>query len=343
MVKRIIYLVGGVIIIGGVYLLGVTQGYYKEVNAQNFNLIFQEEFSKGTEETPDFGLYKTVVELMNDKYYGDVNYIDVLYGSVKGAVSALDDPYTLFTTPAENKAFFSSLGGVYEGIGIELDYINDRLIVIAPVIGSPADEAGLESGDEVLAIDNRSVEGLDIYTVGNLIKGPRGTDVVLVIKDIEGNVNDVMITRDLVTVESVRLTVQDSIGILRITKFGGDTEKLFNIDTNQVIKEGLEGLVLDLRNNPGGYLDVGVEVANEFLDGGMIVEERFKDGKVTPFSADGDGKLADIPLVVLVNQGSASAAEIVAGAIRDNDRALIIGQPTYGKGSVQEVEEFGDG
>jgi len=341
--KRIIYFVTIILVLTGVYFLGVTKGYYQRINVQNFGLVFQQELNDYEDTVPNFGLYKTVIELMRDKYYGDVNFLDVLYGSVGGAVQALNDPYTLFTTPEENEEFFSSLGGTYEGIGVEIDFTYGRLIVVAPLEGSPADLAGIRSGDEIVAIDGRLVIDLDTYTATNLIKGKRGTQIILSILRDGEEVKNISIIRDIVRINSVKLDIQDSIGILRITKFGSDTDKLFNNAVNKVIKEGLKGLILDLRNNPGGFLDVSVEVANEFLDGGLIVEERFKDGKIIPFSADGDGRLSQIPVIVLINEGSASAAEIVAGALRDNNRAILIGQPTYGKGSVQEVEEFGDG
>lgn len=341
--KRIIYFVTIVLVLTSVYLLGLTKGYYQRINVANFGLVFQKELNSYEDDVPNFGLYKTVIEIMRDKYYGDVNFIDVLYGSVGGAVRALNDPYTLFTTPEENEEFFSSLGGVYEGIGIEIDFTNGRLIVVAPLEGSPADLADIKPGDEIIAIDGRLVVDLDAYTITSLIKGKRGTQIILSILRDDKDVENITIIRDIIRINSVKLDIQDSIGILRITKFGSDTDKLFNNAVNTIIREDLDGIVIDLRNNPGGFLDVGVKVANEFLDGGLIVEERFKDGKIIPFSADGDGKLSQISVIVLVNEGSASAAEIVAGALRDNNRAILVGQPTYGKGSVQEVEEFSDG
>lgn len=341
--KRIIYFVTIVLVLTSVYFLGLTKGYYQRINVANFGLVFQKELNSYEDDVPNFGLYKTVIEIMRDKYYGDVNFIDVLYGSVGGAVRALNDPYTLFTTPEENEEFFSSLGGVYEGIGIEIDFTNGRLIVVAPLEGSPADLADIKPGDEIIAIDGRLVVDLDAYTITSLIKGKRGTQIILSILRDDKDVENITIIRDIIRINSVKLDIQDSIGILRITKFGSDTDKLFNNAVNTIIREDLDGIVIDLRNNPGGFLDVGVKVANEFLDGGLIVEERFKDGKIIPFSADGDGKLSQISVIVLVNEGSASAAEIVAGALRDNNRAILVGQPTYGKGSVQEVEEFSDG
>lgn len=341
--KRIIYSAAIILVLGSVYLLGVTKGYYQRITAYNFGTVFNNELSGYEEAVPNFVLYETVVNLVKDKYYGDVNYLDLLYGSIKGAVFSLGDPYTSFTTPEENREFFTNLNGIYEGIGIEIDFVEDKLVIIAPLEGSPADEAGLLPQDEIIGIDGMPVMGSELLEVIDLIKGARGTQITLtIIRDGE-DIQEFTITRSVVRIKSVYLDVQDNIAVMRITKFGNDTEKLFNQEVRQIISKNIQGVILDLRNNPGGFLDVGVQVANEFLDGGVIVEERFKGGKIVPFSADGEGELSHLPVVVLVNGGSASAAEIVAGALRDNNRAVIVGERTYGKGSVQEVEEFADG
>lgn len=342
-VKRIIYSAAIILVLGSVYLLGVTKGYHQRITAYNFGTVFNNELSGHESQVPNFVLYETVVDIVKDKYYGDVNYLDLLYGSIKGAVFSLGDPYTSFTTPEENKEFFTNLNGIYEGVGIEIDFVDDKLVVIAPIEGSPADEAGLLPQDEIIGIDGMPVSGLELFEVIDLIRGVRGTEITLIIIRGEEEIQEFIITRGVVKIKSVKLDIQDNIAVMRITKFSSDTEKLFNREVNQIISQDVQGVVLDLRNNPGGFLDVGVQVANEFLHGGVIVEERFMDGKIIPFSADGEGKLSHLPIVVLVNKGSASAAEIVAGALRDNDRAVIVGEQTYGKGSVQEVEEFSDG
>jgi len=344
MAKRITYILGIILLLGSVYLLGVTKGHYQRINAYNFNLVFQKELGKYEETVPNFGLYETVIDLVKDKYYDPVNWTDVLYGSAKGAINALGDPYTIFSTPSENLEFFTDLDGIYEGIGVEIDFIDGKLLIVTPIEGSPADLAGLKPRDRIIAIDGKLVEGLDLYEVTDLIKGQRGTQIVMTIESETSNqIQDFVITREIVKINSVQVDIKDNIAVLKLTKFGSDTEKLFNRAVDRILRSDITGIVFDLRNNPGGFLDVGVKVANEFLDGGLIVEERFKNGDVIPFSADGDGRLAQMDVVILVNGGSASAAEIVAGALRDNNRALVIGQRTYGKGSVQEVEEFSDG
>ncbi|MBU1083271.1 S41 family peptidase [Patescibacteria group bacterium] len=341
--RQLVSIIGIGLLLGSFYLLGFTKGYYQRVNASTFSTVFKQKLSASESTLPDFALYETVLDILKDKYYEDVNYLDLLYGSIKGGVYSLNDPYTSFSTPVENKEFFTSLNGLYEGVGIEIDLIDDRVLVVAPLEGSPADAAGLAPKDEILAIDGRIVSGLDLGEVLSLIKGPKGSSVVLTIVRGKDDPKDITIVRDVVKIKSVQLKFEDEVAILKITKFGSDTEKLFNRAVTQILQNDSKGILLDLRNNPGGFLDTGVKVANEFLPGGLIVEERFKDGSVTPFSADGNGKLAKIPVVILVDGGSASAAEIVAGALRDNERAKIVGEHTYGKGSVQEIEEFPDG
>ena len=341
--KQLISIAGVALLLGSFYLLGFTKGYYQRVNANTFATVFKQKLTGYESQNPDFSLYESVLDLINNKYFGGIDYQDVLYGSIKGGVYALGDPYTSFSTPTENKDFFTSLDGLYEGIGVEIDLIGDKVLIVAPLEGSPASAAGLLPKDEIVALDGKLVAGLDLSQVMDLIKGPRGSTVVLTIIRGRAKPKDFTIIRGVVKIKSVQLNFDGDIAILKVTKFGSDTEKLFNQAVEQILQKSAKGILLDLRNNPGGFLDTGVKVANEFLPGGLIVEERFKDGKVTPFSADGRGKLAKLPVVVLVDGGSASAAEIVAGALRDNQRAKIVGEHTYGKGSVQEVEEFPDG
>jgi len=342
---RILYVIGLLIALGGGYWTGVTKGYYQRISVQNLGATWQQEISGYKKTMPSFSLYEDVVSLLKEKYYGDIDYPNLLYGSVRGAVDSLGDHYTSFSTPSESEEFFTSLNGIYEGIGIEMDYVGDKLTVVSPMDDSPAAKAGIKPKDEIIAIDGASTVGLTLDEAVRLIQGLKGTKVTLVIQRAgEDQPLEITVTRDIVKVPSVKLlSSEDGLAVVGITKFSNDTEKLFSKLIGEMIKSGTQGIVLDLRNNPGGFLDVGVKIANEFIPDGMIVEERFKDGKVTPFYADGAGKLTKMPIVVLVNEGSASAAEIVAGALQDSQRATVVGESTYGKGSVQEIEEMPDG
>jgi carboxyl-terminal processing protease len=344
-VKNLAIVGGGILLLTAVYFLGVTQGYYGKITAGNYATVFRQELQHKQLGKTDFGLFWDVASKLQEKYFGTINAQDMLYGSIKGLVAAIGDPYTIFADPKENQEFFDTLNGSYEGIGVELDVVDGALVVVAPLKGSPAEAAGLKSLDQVVAIDGESVLGMTFAQVLSKVKGPSGTQVTLTVERLGVKEPIVLkITRQTIKRESVSVEIDSKkIAVIRISRFANDTDAGFNTAVNKVIADGAKGIVLDLRNNPGGFLDAGVAVANEFLKTGVIVEERMKSGEKTNFSTDGSGRLTDIPMVVLVNQGSASAAEIVAGALQDHGRATVVGETTYGKGSVQEVEDFPDG
>ena len=337
--------VGGIILLLAVYFLGVTQGYYSKITANNFAAVFRQELQHQQLGQTDFSLFWDVADKLRTKYFGDIDIQEMLYGSIKGLVAAIGDPYTIFADPTENSQFFDSLNGSYEGIGLELDVVDGALIVVSPLKDSPADMAGLKPMDQVIAVNGESVLGMTLAEVLSKIKGPTGTQVTLMVtRDKVEEPLEVTMVRQTIKRDSVALEIgQDKIAVLKISRFANDTDAGFKVAVNKMIAAGVRGIVLDLRNNPGGFLDSGVAVANEFLKTGVIVEERLKTGDTTLFSADGSGRLSEIPMVVLVNQGSASAAEIVAGALQDHERARVVGEVTFGKGSVQEVEDFPDG
>jgi carboxyl-terminal processing protease len=342
--KNLLYAVVVIVLLGAVYLLGMTQGYYGRLTAANYSTIFKSELSGKKIGDADLNLLWDVIRTVDAKFFGTANYRDMAYGAIRGAVEALGDKYTVFTDPEENKQFFNALDGVYEGVGIEVDIQEGQLTVVAPLKGSPADAAGIQPGDVISAVDGKTVIGMSLAEAISNIKGPSGSFVKLTIIREGGTPFVVSIKRQTIKQASVDLEIDgDGIATIRIVRFAGDTEAGLNKAVENIIKAKAKGVVLDLRGNPGGFLDAGVKVANEFIKEGVIVEERPKAGQSTFFSADGHSRLADIPLVVLVNGGSASASEIVAGALQDHKRAVIVGEKTYGKGSVQEVESFPDG
>ena len=343
--RKILYGALGLLAAAAIYMLGMTQGYYQRITAADYKSVFTTSLQGKKIGDVDLGLLWDVVKTIDDKYFGTPDYSQVAYGAIKGAVAGLGDPYTVFTDPKENESFFNSLDGVYEGIGLEVDIVDGQLVAVAPLAGSPAEAAGLRTGDVILAVNGDSVAGKTLAEVIEKIKGPAGTVVVLKVARGEQPAFDVEVRRQTIKRDSVELKIDEGkIATLRIFRFAADTQGSVNKAVEKILAEGATGVVLDLRGNPGGFLDAGVYVANEFLAGGQkIVEERFKNGDVTPFAADGKGRLQQIPLVVLVNGGSASASEIVAGALQDNKRAVVMGEQSFGKGSVQEVEQFPDG
>lgn len=343
--RKLIYGALGLLAAAAIYMLGMTQGYYQRITAADYRSVFTSTLQGKKIGDVDLGLLWDVVKTIDDRYFGTPDYSQVAYGAIRGAVAGLGDPYTVFTDPKENESFFNSLDGVYEGIGLEVDIIDGQLTAVAPLAGSPAESAGLRSGDIILAVNGDSVVGKTLAEVLEKIKGPAGTVVVLKVARGEEPAFDVDVRRQVIKRDSVELTIDENkIATIRIFRFAADTQVSVNKAVEKILAENAAGVVLDLRGNPGGFLDAGVYVANEFLAGGQkIVEERFKNGDVTPFTADGKGRLKQIPVAVLVNGGSASASEILAGALQDNKRAVVIGEQSFGKGSVQEVEQFPDG
>lgn len=265
------------------------------------------------------------------------------YGAIKGLVQSLDDPYTAFTTPREKEMAETALRGSFDGVGIQVDIRNEQLRVIAPIEGSPAERAGIRAGDVILAVDGRPVKGLALVDVVSLIRGPRGTTVTLTIQRGDTDPLAIVIERAEIKLRAVRgRMLEDGIGYLRIATFSATSAA----DTEAALRELLEqqprGLVLDLRANPGGYLNAAVEIASQFLADGVVLYHQNADGQRQEVRARPGGLATSLPLAVLIDRGSASASEIVAAALRDNGRAVLIGEKSYGKGSVQTVHTLSD-
>jgi carboxyl-terminal processing protease len=295
----------------------------------------------------NFDLFWDVWDTLEREYVDreKLNEKELFYGALGGMVEAVGDPYTVFMDPKLALEFEESLTGTFEGIGAEIGIRKEVLTIIAPLSGMPAEKAGLRAGDKVYAIDGESTAGITIEEAVKKIRGPKGTDVTLTIsRDGLESAEDITITRGTIVVKSVNTELRnDNIFVIEITNFNNDTLSLFNEAVNEIIKADPRGVILDLRNNPGGYLDTAVEVASEWIEDGVIVTEEFDAENKNEFLARGRARLKDYKTVVLVNQGSASASEIVAGALKDYGKAAIVGMRTFGKGSVQTLEEFEDG
>lgn len=321
--------------------------------------------------TVDFTLFWNSWKNIQDKYY-DKSVVDpqkMLYGAISGMVGSLNDPYTMFLPPVQNNAFTQQMAGQFQGIGAELGTSNKQIIVVAPLDGSPAKKMGVLAGDTILKINNEAIDGWNIQDVVNKIRGPKGTIVALNIlhKNAKSPV-DISITRDTITVKSVVGWVKKikdietlskdikssdnsdkSIAYIRLSQFGDSTNqdwsKVVNTIEEQLKKQtDVKGLVFDLRDNPGGYLTDATFVAGEFLpEGTPVVVQAISDENKTVFNVTRKGSMLDIPLIVLIDKGSASASEIVAGALRDNKRAKLVGDTSFGKGTIQEAMTLNDG
>lgn len=291
----------------------------------------------------DMGKVNEVYSLLKTKFDGSIDQAKLTDGAIQGMVASLGDPYTTFLTADESKSLQDELSGQLSGIGAEIGIKNNHLTVIAPVDGSPALAAGLKPGDVIAEIDGVDSSGYTLDEAVAKIRGPKGTTVKLMIIRGSDSPHELTITRDLITVKSVKWSMkQPGVGYIAISQFASDTSDLMNQAANELKAQGAKAIVLDLRSDPGGYLDAAVSVSSQFVNHGLIVEERSDNGTKTPYRATGGGKLVGLPVVVLVDGGSASAAEITAGALHDDDGALLVGETTFGKGSVQEIQPLGN-
>jgi carboxyl-terminal processing protease len=268
-----------------------------------------------------------------------------IYGATRGMVGSLGDPYTVFMDPKETSDFEESISGEFEGIGAEIAIKDEKLTIVAPLKGSPAELAGIQSGDIILGIDGEPTFGVSIEKAIMKIRGPEGEKVVLSIyREGEKKPMDITIVRDKILLESVEWEMKDDVAFITISQFGTDAATEFQAVVNEILLQNPRGMIIDLRNNGGGLLDVCLKIATEFFDQKIIVKTKGrKFGDSGNIISGRDGAFLEMPVVVLVNRGSASASEIFAGAIQDHKRGLVLGETTFGKGSVQNVMPLEDG
>ncbi len=293
------------------------------------------------------------------KRFVDPSQLDtqkMIYGAIKGMVNSLGDPYTVFFDPEETKIFLEDVSGTFEGVGMEIGIRKGQLQVIAPLEGTPAQKAGLRAGDKIIKIDDVSTYDMTIEEAVKLIRGPKGTKVVLTImREGWDKPKEFSIKRAVIEIPCVKWSLISSetknedkngdIAYINIYQFSEKTSSDFAKIALEILKSPAKKLIVDLRNNPGGYLEVAQDVAGWFLKRGSIVvcEDFGKKKKKKCYKAKGNGQLSQYPMVVLINQGSASASEILASALRDNLGVKLIGEKSYGKGSVQELASLKDG
>lgn len=344
----------GIIVFIAIFSAGVFAGKTLFVNNQlnigsaqaSISEVLNIDRSVNHSTTVDFNQFWQVWDRIKSKYVKDnVKDVDLFYGALQGEVFALNDPYSVYFPPEPAKEFAKSLAGELSGIGAEIGMKNNHVMVIAPLPNTPAEKAGLRPGDKIIAIDRISTLGMDINTAVSKIRGEAGTTTTLTIAR-EGwlKPKEITIKRAKINVPSVLFAVKPgNIGYLRIMQFNDTTMSNFNKYIAQIKSKKIKSLILDLRNNPGGLLSTSVQMASEWILSGTIVSEKFRDGRENVHVSEGGHRLAGVKTVVLVNGGSASASEIVAGALQDQGVATVIGEKTFGKGSVQDYENFSDG
>ncbi len=273
-----------------------------------------------------------------------LNDQQALYGAMKGLVGQLNDPYSEFLDPTQRKDFEASLNGEFTGVGIEITIKGHVLTVIAPLAGTPAEQAGIKAGDQILAIDGKSTEGITLTEASTQIRGKEGTTVTLRVRHPDGSEQDIPIVRSQITVQSVTSKLVDDgrIAYIHLSRF--DEHVVLGLDKalTSFNLNALDGIILDMRNNPGGLLTAAISVSSRFVDKGIVVSTKSRVSGDQSYWSTGN-TIPDLPLAVLVNGGTASAAEIVAGAIRDHDMGVLIGQKTFGKGVIQQLFDYRDG
>ena len=328
-----------ILIFGSGYKLGEYKSRFTSLQPTTYNL------------QPDvnFDLFWETWNKLNERYV-DQKKVDkkkMYMGAIKGMVASIEDPYTFFLTPDENKQTKDDLGGKFEGIGAQLGLKDNRIVIISPLKKSPAETAGVRAGDFINKVNDVSTNSWTLSQAVSKIRGPKNTKVKLTLERNSKEI-EVTIVRQQIIVASVENSYEKNIAILKVNQFGDNTNDEWDKAVQDISykwsKKQIKGLVLDLRDNPGGYLDSSVYLASDFLPlGKLVVKQEATLYGDKEYRVSRIGSLKDIPMVILINKGSASASEILAGALRDHKRAQLVGEKSFGKGSVQEALDLSQG
>lgn len=295
----------------------------------------------------DFSLFWDAWRVVQEKFATKepLNFQNMVYGAISGMLGSLDDPYTIFMNPEDSKKFFDDLQGSFEGVGMEIGIKQKQLQVISPLEGTPAKRAGVKAGDRIIKIGDTVTDGMSVEKAVSLIRGPKGTEVTLtVFREGWEETKEITIVRDVIIIPSLEWELKGNTAYIKLFQFSEKAGRDFRKASQEIVASRATSIVLDVRNNPGGFLDVAVDIAGWFVErGSVVVTEELKDtSEQRVHQARGTAALLSYPVVVLMNEGSASASEILAGALRDNRGILLVGSQSFGKGSVQEIENLRD-
>ena len=347
--------VGGMIVLLCVFVIGFYAGKLWggegiDEDIPLYRLLNMDESENGVTDL-DFDLFWEVWGTLESSYVDEgISDQDLYYGAMKGLVAGVGDPVTIFLTPEETSQYNEGNQGIFEGIGAELGYENGAIVIVSPLEGSPAQDAGLRAGDRIVKVDGEDIITENIFQVVARIRGDAGSDVVITVeRGGSRDLMDITVTRGEITVPSVSYDgTENGVAVIDVDRFTEASlsawEQRWDAVVTEVISDGADSVILDLRGNPGGYFNAAIWAAGEFLPSGTLVSQQYDRNENTiDFTVMRDGRLQGIDLVVLVDGASASASEILAGALQYYDRAYVIGEETYGKGTAQQVVDYPDG
>ena len=350
MFKKKIFLISfisviSLLLLGGSFFSGFVLG------TKNPQTLVVKGVSNIESEKPgvaDFNTFWQTWQIIDESYLRskEVGPQDKVYGAISGLVKSLGDPYSAFFSPNNSRKFQEDIRGSFGGIGVEIGIKKDKLVVIAPLKNTPAYDAGLLPGDHILKINSTSTEDLTIEQAVSFIRGPENTQITLsILRDTWESSRDFKITRTRISLPTLDFEMKDDkIAYIQIHSFNENVEGLFTNAVNKALSKDVKGIVVDLRNNPGGFLGVAINMAGWFLPrGSLVVSEAYPNSLKDDFKANGNSLLAKLPLVILENGGTASASEILAGALRFDRKIKIVGEKSFGKGTIQEIKQLKDG
>ena len=347
-IKTIFGVLVGLILLTGVFSAGILVGHFvpateelpilRDLLPAAPTVEAEQQSATPSEVQTLFVPFWEAWNIVHEQYVDQpLDDVALMRGAIRGMMEAVGDQQTFYMDPIAYEAEASSLAGEYEGIGAYVDTDGEYLTIISPIEGSPAEAAGLRPGDQITAIDGNDMTGVNPEEARQKVLGPSGTTVTLTVaREGESEPLTFVITRAKITIDSVTgKMLENDIAYVDINSFGDNTTAELHEVLDELLAQNPRGIIIDLRNNPGGYLHTSVEVASQFIDEGVILYEQYGDGNRDVYNALGNGKATHLPIVVLVNEGSASASEILAGALQDYERAQLVGVQSYGKGSVQ--------
>ncbi|MBU2472566.1 S41 family peptidase [Patescibacteria group bacterium] len=345
--RKYILILIWIILLSTVFACGFFIGQNRQPSIDKIEGLANKEV--GQPNDTDFSLFWDAWHLIEQKYVNrlDLDREKMIYGAISGLLKSLDDPYSVFMEPQESKKFIDDISGSFEGIGAEIGIRKGTLTIISPLEGNPAQKAGLKPGDKILKVNDTLTSDLTLDEAVNLIRGEKGTEVnLLIVRDEWDEAKEIKVTRDTIQIPIIKWEVKDNnVVYIQLYHFTENMANQFRKIVKEIIKLNPNGIILDVRNNPGGYLEVAVDITSWFLPKGeLVVVEDFGNGENNnEFRSKGYKGLENIPVVVLINEGSASASEILAGALRDIQGIKLVGQKSFGKGSVQQLEKLKGG